>query len=235
MREILLHYQRIKTFILTGIEKGGWETGARLPSENELAKRFSVSRMTVNRAIKELEADGVVERMQGKGTFVAAPRPLTSVLQIKGIDEEVVARGNTYQSRVEQLESVTATQNLSDQLQLPVGTELGMSSVLHFENAKPIQLEQRWVNLEFWPDYLAQDFETVTPHAYLMERCPFTRGEHVIEALLAADRIREVLEMESDEAVLLIHRRTWVGDRVASYAKLFHPGSRFQITTQLTR
>jgi len=56
-----LQYKRIKTFILNGISDGDWEAGSRLPSENQLAERFSLSRMTVNRAIKELESERVVE------------------------------------------------------------------------------------------------------------------------------------------------------------------------------
>ena len=233
-----LHYQRIKTFVLAGIERGSWQAGARLPSENELAEQFSVSRMTVNRAIKELEADGVVERVQGKGTYVAAPRPLKSVLQIQGIDEEVRLRGNQYSCQVLQLRATRPTRALAEQLELNRGLSaqsLAHSLVLHLENEIPIQLEERWVRKRFWPKFLEQDFTVQTPHAFMMATNPFSQGEHVIEAVNPGKRIRKLLELAADEPVLLLHRRTWVGDQVASYVRLYHPGSRFQITTQLTQ
>lgn len=240
MNQPALQYQRIKSFIVEGIDGGQWQTGARLPSENELASQFSLSRMTVNRALKELEADGVVKRIQGKGTFVAPPRPLRSVLSIQGIDEEVRARGNDYQCRVLQLKSVvvgnsarSATRYVADALGVKPGANLFTSTVLHLENQQPIQLEQRWVKPTIWPGYLQQDFTLATPHQFLMNQAPFSRGQHTIEACLPTTRTRKLLAMSDEEACLLIHRQTWVGDEPASYVKLYHPGSRFQLTTSL--
>ncbi len=230
-----LQYERIKRFIQDGIDAGDWESGTRIPSENQLAEQFSLSRMTVNRAIKELEADGVVERVQGKGTFVAPPRPLKSVLQIQGIDAEIRSRGNQYSCRVLSLKATTTNEELSERLQLARGAKVWASSIVHLENGSPLQLEQRWVKPSIWKDYLEQDFTRQTPHSFLMGQSPFTSGQHTIEARIPGARVRKVLEMQADEACLLIHRRTWVGEVVASYVQLFHPGSRFQITTSMNR
>lgn len=235
MAESALQYERIKRFIQQGIDAGDWASGTRIPSENQLAAKFSLSRMTVNRAIKELEADGVVERVQGKGTFVAPPRPLKSVLQIQGIDDEIRARGNQYSCRVLSLKATSANQELSERLQLAKGSQVWASSIVHFENGVPLQLEQRWVKPSIWKDYLKQDFTRQTPHSFLMSQAPFTCGQHTIEARLPGARVRKILEMKDNEACLLIHRRTWVGEKVASYVQLFHPGSRFQITTSMNR
>lgn len=235
MSEPTLQYERIKRFIQEGIDAGDWESGTRIPSENQLAAKFSLSRMTVNRAIKELEADGIVERVQGKGTFVAPPRPLRSVLQIQGIDSEIRARGNQYSCRVLSLKETRTNKELSERLQLAKGSQVWASSIVHLENGQPLQLEQRWLRPSIWSDYLEQDFTQQTPHSFLMGRAPFTSGQHTIEARIPGARIRKVLEMDVNEACLLIHRRTWVGEVVASYVQLFHPGSRFQITTSMNR
>lgn len=230
-----LQYERIKTFIVNGIDTGQWEIGARLPSENQLAEKFAISRMTVNRAIKELEAGGVVERVQGKGTFVAPPKPLLSVLQIQGIDDEIRERGNRYSCKLLRLKSVYANDELSHRMEVPKNSELWHSSIVHFENEVPVQLEQRWVRPSVAKHYLQQDFEARTPHEYLMSLAPFTRGEHIIEACIASARIRKPLQMSAGEPCLLIHRCTWVRRTLASYVKLFHPGNRFQLTAQLSR
>lgn len=230
-----LQYKRIKTFILNGISDGDWEAGSRLPSENQLAERFSLSRMTVNRAIKELESERVVERVQGKGTFVAPPKPLTSVLRIQGIDKEIVARGNDYSCEVLALKAVSATAGVATQLDINKDAEVFFSSIVHFENEMPIQLEQRWLLPSLATEYLEQDFSIKTPHEYLMGIAPFTHGEHKIEACMPGIRIQRRLEISPQEPALLIHRRTWVRKTVVAYVKLYHPGNSFQITTQLSR
>ena len=231
----MLQYERIKTFILDGIEDGEWPAGSLLPSENQLAEKFSLSRMTVNRAIKELESDGFVERVRGKGTFVSPPKPLTSVLKIQGIDQEIRTRGSVYACEVLSLKAVAATSQVSEQLQVVKDSHVYFSSIVHFENDTPIQLEQRWIRPNIAKHYLSQDFSTATPHDYLMSIAPFTHGEHSIEAVMPSVRIQQRLKLLPEEPVLLIHRRTWVGKVVASYVKLFHPGNRFQLVTQLSR
>ncbi|MCP5368777.1 MAG: GntR family transcriptional regulator, partial [Hyphomicrobiales bacterium] len=68
-------YQRIKRHIMRLIDGGGLGPGDRVPSENALVRELGVSRMTVNRALRELTAAGLLVRVQGTGTFVAERRP----------------------------------------------------------------------------------------------------------------------------------------------------------------
>ena len=231
----ILQYKRIKTFILNGIVAGDWQPGSRLPSENQLAEQFSLSRMTVNRAIKELESDGVVSRVQGKGTFVAPPRPLTSVLKIQPIDREILDRGSAYSCEVVAVKAVSATAGVARQLNIEKDTRVFFSSIVHFADEAPIQLEQRWILPSLAPEYLDQEFSSTTPHEYLMSIAPFTQGEHKIEACMPGTRIQRRLNLSPQEPALLIHRRTWVQEVIVTYVKLYHPGNSFQITNQLSR
>ena len=66
-------YVQIQNYILQKIQDGVFTVGDRIPSEAELSRQFDVSRITVNAAIKELASSRVVERIQGKGTFVLSP------------------------------------------------------------------------------------------------------------------------------------------------------------------
>lgn len=228
-------YQRIKAHILDGIHAGNWPAGSRLPSENELTEQFSLSRMTVNRAIKELESEGIVSRIRGKGTFVTAPKALTSVLKIQGIDQEIRDRGGVYSGKVHDLKSVEANEEVALKLGVEENAEVFYSCILHNENDSPIQLAKRWVMPSLAPDFLQQDFRNKTPHEYLMSVAPFTHGEHTIEACMPGAITRRRLQLNANEPTLLIHRRTWVHNTPATYVKLYHSGYRFQITNQLTR
>jgi GntR family histidine utilization transcriptional repressor len=104
------------------------------------------------------------------------------------------------------------------------------SRVLHFENGEPVQIEERHVNPVLAPEYARQDFTTITPNQYLMAAAPLQRVEYRIEAAIPSDDTRRSLAMKEHEPCLLLHRRTWSRDAVASVANLWHPGDRYQFT-----
>jgi len=76
-----LKYLEIYNALSRDISSGRWGAGARLPSESELVKTFGVSRITVSRAMRDLQNDGIVERRAGAGSFVrqAAGAPIYSL------------------------------------------------------------------------------------------------------------------------------------------------------------
>lgn len=82
-------YVQIQSYILQKIESGEFPIGEKIPSETDLAQQFGVSRLTVNTAMKELAGSGIVERVQGKGTFArmipseASPHPMVFAGGIK--------------------------------------------------------------------------------------------------------------------------------------------------------
>ena len=101
MEQPKLHaYEQVKAFIKTRITSGSWKPGDAVPSETALMTQFSISRMTVNRALRELAAEGMVTRIQGSGTRVAELHRISSRLTIRDIKDEVVERGHNHTSRV---------------------------------------------------------------------------------------------------------------------------------------
>ena len=95
-RKRTLSYEVVKTSIQRRIAEGGWEPGVRLPSERELVQEFGCARMTVHRALRELEAEGLIERRQGSGSYVAELHPISNLLQVRDIREEFV-RSHPYE------------------------------------------------------------------------------------------------------------------------------------------
>ena len=75
--ELLPRYSRVKRMITDRIDSGEWQPRHRIPSESELVRDLGVSRMTINRALRELTLDGRLIRVQGVGTFVATPKPIS--------------------------------------------------------------------------------------------------------------------------------------------------------------
>src|SRR5580700_12122670 len=93
-------YLQVKQYILQQISGGALRAGAREPSENELVRELDVARMTANRALRELAADGVLVRVAGVGTFVAEQRAQAHPLEVRNIADEIRLRGHEYVAKV---------------------------------------------------------------------------------------------------------------------------------------
>jgi len=155
-------YQRIKSHVLEQIQKGVWREGDAIPAENALATEFGVSRMTANRALRELTDEQVLVRVQGSGTFVAQQKFQSTLVMIQGIAQEVQARGHVHRCELQRLERVRATARMAAQFESREIRTLFHSVVVHFENELPIQVEDRYVNPDLAPDYMQLDFTQTT-------------------------------------------------------------------------
>ena len=222
-------YLQVKDFILERIAAGTLRAGERVPSENELTRTLTVSRMTANRALRELAADGVLVRVAGVGTFVAEQRVHAHPLEVRNIADEIRARGHEYRVKVLALDSLSASRELAERCGVKPGAQLDYSLLTHFEDAAPLQVEERYVNPQVAPGYLRNDFSRITPHEFLIRVAPLQRAEHIVRALVPERRIRRLLRLEAGEACLLIMRRTFSHGRIASVADLYHPGSRYEL------
>jgi GntR family histidine utilization transcriptional repressor len=223
-------YLQVKQHILGNIGSGKWGTSSRVPSENEIVKSFGVSRMTANRALRELRDEGVLVRIAGVGSFVADRHAHAHPLQIRGIDAEIRERGHVHRAQIVSLERIRAVAELAEDFGVSAGTELYCSAIVHFENERAIQLEDRYVLPKLAPEYLHLDFKRTTPHEYLTRAAPLEEAEHVLRAEMPDERTRKLLAMKKGEPCLVVIRRTWTSDQIASVARLYHPGSRYQLS-----
>jgi GntR family histidine utilization transcriptional repressor len=219
-------YDQVKAFVRQRISQGLWKPGDPVPSESALMHQFGVSRMTVNRALRELVSEGLVRRVQGSGSFVAELSRISSRLEIRDICEEVTARGHHYSAHVLTVQRQKATVALGHQLGLRAGAAVFHSLVVHFENGIPILLEDRYVNPAAAPEYLSADFTKVTPTRHLLEHAPLTEASYSIEASLPSVEEAKHLKISRNEPCLVVVRRTVSGPRVASLGRLVYPGSR---------
>lgn len=223
-------YKKIKEHILERIEAGVWQGSSRVPSENELVKEFKVSRMTTNRALRELTDEGILIRIAGVGTFVADLKAQSHPLEIHNIAEEVRERGHHYSAKVLTCTAITSPPEQIIWMKLGKECEIYHSVIIHYEQDIAIQLEDRYVNPLLAPGYVDQDFNVITPYEYLMEIAPLQKVEHVVRAILPDDNTKKLLQMTDDEACLLLKRRTWTRGAVASTALLYHPGNRYELS-----
>jgi GntR family histidine utilization transcriptional repressor len=226
------HYERVKQHILDRVASHALKPGERVPSEHELVRHFGLSRMTVNRALRELLGEGVITRIAGVGSFVAEARVHSHPLAVRNIADEIRARNHVYSAKVLTLESVKASAELAERCGVRAGSRLDHSLIVHFESALPLQVEDRYVVPGVVPGYRNNDFTKTTPYEFLMTAAPLQRAEHVVRAIAAEGRIGRLLQLGPHDPCLLIQRRTWSHDRIASAADLYHPGTRYELTGQ---
>ncbi|MGI1945496.1 histidine utilization repressor [Shewanella glacialipiscicola] len=227
-------FAEIKQYIIACIESGEWEENARVPSENQLAELFTCSRMTARRALTELTDNGVLERSQGLGTFVAGRKSQSSMLAIRNIADEIKDRGHGYSVQQLLLRQMNASAAIAIALEVDLDSLIFHSILVHCEQGLPLQVEERYVNPVLVPDYLLQDFSLQTPHEYLSQVAPLTEAHHTIEAVIANSELQQRLAIPATEPCLQILRRTWSRQGVVSFARLVHPGSRFKLGGHLT-
>ena len=223
----LAPYARVKQSLKDGLAAGRWPAGALMPSEAELVAQFGVSRMTVNRALRELQAEGLVRREQGVGTFAAQLHRVASTLTIRDLHEEIEARGHQHHAVVQLQRSEKAPAALAEQLSLAPGAKVFHTLIVHHENGVPLQLEDRYVNPACSPSYLAADFTRTTPTQVLFDTTALWRAQYAIEAEPATADEARLLGIAPGTACLVVTRRTFTRDATITLARLVHPGQRY--------
>jgi GntR family histidine utilization transcriptional repressor len=222
-------YERVKAFIQRKLRSGEWKAGDKIPSENDLVKVLGVSRMTVNRALRELSEQGELVRRGGVGTFVSEPRPQSTLLRIARIGDEIRARGHRYHWSVILKAGEKAAPEVAAALDVTPGSRVFHLVGVHFENDVPVQIENRYVNPVCAPRFLEQSFRTAPPSEYLLDTIPADEIEHIVDAVLPTAAEARLLKLGKNEPCLQLTRRTWAANTPVTFARLLHPASRYRL------
>ncbi|MEO6985056.1 MAG: histidine utilization repressor [Paralcaligenes sp.] len=221
-------YQQIKNYVLEHIQNGTWKEGDLIPTELALCATFKVSRMTVNRALRELTTDQLLVRYKGSGTYVAQPKFQSTLIEIRSIAQDIRERGHHHASKVLQLDSVRANDLQARRFQIASGARLFHSVIVHYENDIAIQVEDRLVDAAVAPDYLEQDWQALTPNEYLMRVAPLPNGQYTIEVKLPTKDIAAQLDISMLQPCLVMDRITFSNHTFTSSACMWHPGNRYK-------
>ncbi len=222
-------YQQIKTTIEGKITNGEWVAGQKLPSENDLVVALNVSRMTINRALRELTQQGMVNRVHGLGSFVADRPRHASLIELQDIALEIAESGKQHSSRIIALDSRVASDEIATKMQMPKVSEVFFLSAVHLQDELPIQFEERYVNPKLVPEFIQQDFNRETSTAYLLKQFRPDEMEHVVSAVIPDLQVQNFLKIERNQPCLQLKRRTWINQQVVTQVTLTYPGNRYDL------
>ena len=161
-------YYQLKQILLAELQARQLHPGDRLPGDHDLCARYEVSRTVVRQALAELETEGVIERIKGRGTFVAHPKtPEHLVQSLTGLFEDVAARGSHLHSQVRRREVVPADLPIATQLELAPGSPVIVIERLRFVDDEPWVLATTYLPFDLAPGLLEDDLADQSLYALL--------------------------------------------------------------------
>lgn len=212
--------------------------GNRLPGDHELCATHSVSRTVVRQALSELETEGVIERIKGRGTFVAPRRTGEHLVQsLTGLFEDVQARGSQLTSAVRRMEVVPADEMVAVDLQLDPGESVIRIERLRFVDGEPWVLVTTHLPYELAPGVLDEDLSNSSLYALLEQKysVELVRGQRSVEAAVANADIAGSLGIAEGDPVLVLRSVVHGRDRPVETFVAYHRGDRSRFEVSLSR
>jgi GntR family transcriptional regulator len=215
----------------------GLRPGEPIPPERELEQRFGVSRITVRQALHQLVLAGRLERVQGKGTFVARPK-LEQVLALTSFSEEMIQRGMRPGSRMLGVRSVAAPADLADLLDCAVGQPLIELRRLRLADDEPMALETVYLSAERFPALLEADLTDRSLYSWLGERygVELAHARQTIEATVLGPEEARLLEVPVGTPAFRLERVSYDRrDRPVESVRSLYRGDRYKLQARLER
>jgi GntR family histidine utilization transcriptional repressor len=228
----LPRHTQVKNHLLQQIRSGALKPSDRTESENELARRFGVSRLTVQRAIRELVAEGRLTRVQGSGTFVASKPQGFSLFEVRGIADQVREQGGDPMTEVLIQRQCVPDAKVRDLLELPEGEPIFEAVLLRKNRDQPVALETRSVRREPYPDFLEHNFEQESMYEFLARHSVLGELETTLSAVLPPPLTCQRLNIRVGDPCLLLERRNRVNGTVLTFSSFTFAGSRMSLSSR---
>jgi GntR family transcriptional regulator len=233
------YYYQLRQLLERAVASGELPVGEQIPTEAALCERYDVSRTVVRQALSDLERQGLLTRIKGKGTFVAAPKVSEFVAQsLTSLHEDLAARGEQLETRVLRLEVEPVSPHVAEMLQLPETEQIVLLERLRLLNGKPLVLTTAHMPYSLCAPILDLDMT----HRSLFETYErelgfkLHRGTRAIEARLASNKIAQDLGIQEGAAVLIFTGVTHLEDgRPLEYFVGIHRGDRSRFEVELFR
>ncbi len=229
-------YKQISEVLFGQIHSGELQPGDRLPSENELSEHFEAGRNTIRHALSELALQGVVESVQGVGTFVVEQHYPKTAEELYGFSQEMAQRGKQVTSKVLDAQIIEADPFLARRLRVQLGAEVVFLNRLRMMDAEPAATERAYLPHTCCEGILEHDFSTESLYEVLSDEYGMKpdHAEQEILAEVATPQVSKLLNLESPAAVLVIRRETRTVDgEVIEYVESEFRADRFRFFSSL--
>jgi GntR family transcriptional regulator len=153
-------FVQVRDALREHIISGDLAVGSKLPSEGELESKYGVSRITIRQALSDLQGLGLIEKVNGKGSFVRRPDPPRGLGPLTGFYETMRRRGHTALGKVSAIRHTKASQQVAANLKIPAGSPVSSITILRLVDGEPYARHTAYANAKLIERLFAEDLET---------------------------------------------------------------------------
>lgn len=229
-------YAQLRHIIVRAVESGVLGAGDPLPGEMPLCERFDISRTAVRQALAQLEHEGVIERIKGKGTFVARPKQAEHLGDtLVGLFEDVKRRGGHVRSDVIEHRTVPASLDVAAALEIEPGTLVVALERLRWVDDEPWALSRTWMPADIGAVTFGAPLRDTSLYALLASAGVMpTAATRSLEATVASPAEAPLLGLAVGSALLRLRSVSRDrDDRPIEYFVALHRGDRSRFTFDL--
>lgn len=236
MSSVPLHTQ-IRETLRRRILDGTYAPHTQMPSEAQMMDAFSVSRITIRQALGDLQKEGLIFKVAGKGSFVAKPKAFQNLSRLQGFGEAMAPAGYETFSQVLSARALPADATVAQRLRLKPGTTVFEIQRLRYLNREPISVDVSYFPLAIGrrlerEDLPARDIFVILENDYGLH---LTHADVSIEAISANETLARQLRTPEDAPLLRIERLTYADEQPVDFEYLYYRGDAFQYRLRIDR
>lgn len=230
-------YYQLKNELLKDIKQAKLAQDQKVPSENEMARSYKVSLITVRKALSDLVQEGILYRIQGKGTFVAAPK-INRIVNLMSFTDEMKQKGILPTTQLVRFSMESVDDDVARILQLGEDRKAWYFERLRFGNDEPMAIQRTYLPVALFPGF-NEDMLSANPSLYRVLRehyslQPFEAEEEYNSVLVSDKRHAELLAVKPGNCAFLVKRTTYSEDGVPfEYTVSMLRGDRYSIRVKL--
>jgi GntR family transcriptional regulator len=230
-------YVQIRESLRAEILGGILKRGEQLPSENELAIKFKVSRMTIRESIEDLVDEGLLYRRHGVGTFVAYPHLQRDHTRLTSFFDKAENEGVQVQAQLLKLEVIPAKPRVAEALDIPVGSHVIRVKTLRCANGVPITVHDAYMPHKLFPTLVNENLEV--QHLWtLFEKAGYRvkRAIQKLEAREASKDVANLMKIREGAPILFKERTVYADDGTpVEFTYCYNRGDIYSLTVALER
>jgi GntR family transcriptional regulator len=230
-------YTQIREIIRRRVLDGSYAPHSQMPSESQMMGAFGVSRITIRQALGDLQKEGLIFKVPGKGSFVAKPKAFQNLSKLQGFGEAMTPAGYETFSQVISSREVQATERVAQRLKLRANARVYEIQRLRYLNREPISVDVSYFPLALGrrlarEDLPSRDIFVILENDYGQ---PLTHADLQIEAISADETLARHLRTAEGSPLLRIERLTHAGQQPLDFEYLFYRGDAFQVRLRIDR